>query len=345
MSRPRLISEILTVLFMLLVAIAAKQTRITYILFPELAALANEVLQRPGGKWAKVPWKLVATPTMTAAIGILISALLPYGVVPILIATGLSLVVIYLLKSAVAPAISAGVLAVALGVTSPLYPISVFCSLTILVLILLIWRQTKDGKGLLEHDLALLGRHLGNERRSAATAAMDSDLIAISDEDEDDQAIEILETRPRGKLWLLTLFVFTLIMGAAAQITGWRFLLFPPLIVMAYEMLGHPDTCPWAKSPFTFPIACTLSAAVGVGTLKLLGVGPTAVGLTLIGGILILRAFRLRMPPALAIGLIPFVIPSPSFRYALSVGIGSAALTLWFLLHASLVTRRTSLNT
>jgi hypothetical protein len=44
----------------------------------------------------------------------------------------------------------------------------------------------------------------------------------------------------------------------------------------------------------------------------------------------ILRAFKIHMPPALAIGMLAFVIKTPSFWYPKSVGIGTVALMVCF---------------
>jgi hypothetical protein len=52
--------------------------------------------------------------------------------------------------------------------------------------------------------------------------------------------------------------------------------------------------------------------------------------------IAILRAFKVHMPPALAVGLLPFVMTAPNMRYAISVGIGTVALTLCFCCRGSL---------
>jgi hypothetical protein len=50
------------------------------------------------------------------------------------------------------------------------------------------------------------------------------------------------------------------------------------------------------------------------------------------------------MPPALAVGVLPFVITAPDIWYPTSVGIGTVALTLCFLgrgyLRKSLITAR-----
>jgi hypothetical protein len=47
--------------------------------------------------------------------------------------------------------------------------------------------------------------------------------------------------------------VFLVIALALVQATGWRFLLFPPLVVIAFEMFVHAQACPWAQRPLPFP--------------------------------------------------------------------------------------------
>jgi len=295
-------AEVIAVLYIAGIAACANGFHLYFLLFPELGALAADVLIRPNGAWAREPWKLMVTPTVTAVVGIVIGRLLPYGVLGILIAMALSIGIIFVLRSSVAPAISAGILPLVLGVRSWLYPLSILFGLGILAAVLFLWKRSGPGKAL------MLG-HSGEA-----------------------EAIEILESEPRGKNWLMALFLFAGAVGAIAQVTGLRFILFPPLVVIAYEMFGHPHTCAWAKPPLLFPIACFLAAGVGVGFDQWLGVTPLAVAATLAVCIVIVRAFKLRMPPALSIGLLPFVMTSPTWTYAASVVVGSAALTAAFVL-------------
>ncbi|MDE2465314.1 MAG: HPP family protein [Alphaproteobacteria bacterium] len=295
-------AELLAVVYIAVISFSANRFHLFFLLFPELGALAADVLTRPNGAWAREPWKLVITPTATAVVGIVIGRQLPYGVFGILITIALSIGVIFLLRSSVAPAISAGVLPLVLDVKTWLYPLSILFGLCILAVVLFVWKRSGWSK-------TLLVRH------SVET-----------------EAIEVLESAPLGKKWLLALLIFTGVVGTIAQFTGLRFILFPPLVVMAYEMFAHPHTCAWAKPPFEFPIACFLAAGVGVALDRWLGVTPVAVAITLGICILVVRAFRLRMPPALSIGLLPFVMAAPTFIYVVSVGIGAAALTGAFVL-------------
>jgi hypothetical protein len=53
---------------------------------------------------------------------------------------------------------------------------------------------------------------------------------------------------------------FTLLAVLAVFLTGLRFLLYPPLVVMTYEMFSYPRACPWAQRPLHLPIACCLTA-------------------------------------------------------------------------------------
>ncbi|HVC91921.1 MAG TPA: HPP family protein [Acidobacteriaceae bacterium] len=302
-------AELLAVVYIAVIAFSANRFHLFFLLFPELGALAADVFVRPNGAWAREPWKLVVTPTATAVVGIVIGRQLPYGIFGILITIALSIGIIFILRSSVAPAISAGVLPLVLDVKSWLYPLSILFGLCILAAVLFFWKRSGWSKTL---------------------------LLVHSGENE---AIEVLEGAPHGNKWLLALFVFTGVVGAIAQITGLRFILFPPLIVMAYEMFAHPRTCAWAKPPFVFPIACILAASVGVALDRWLGVTPFAVAATLAICILIVRTFRLRMPPALSIGLLPFIMMYPTLMYAVSVGLGAAALTISFVLfHKTLVT-------
>lgn len=286
--------EIMAVGYMAVVAAAAGFTGLATLMFPELGALTHDVLARPWGKWARQPGRLVLTPVLTAVVGTIATRHLPYHVLTILLIVCVSLAIIRLLRSAIAPAISAGVLPLVLGVKSWLYPPGIAAGLVGLVGILLAWQ------------------------RFAAPPVEQPQKPDVDD---------ILESAPRGSGWIVALLAFVASAGLAAQLTGWRFILFPPLIVVAYEMFGHPDTCPWARRPLSLPLACGLTAVGGIVLVKLFGVGLVSAGLGMVLGIAVLRLFNVHMPPALAVGLIPLVISNPTWKYPISVTIGTLALT------------------
>jgi hypothetical protein len=97
------------------------------------------------------------------------------------------------------------------------------------------------------------------------------------------------------------------------------------------EMFAHVDVCPWAKRPISLALACTITAAVGSIAVLVLGVGPLSVTVALLTGIAALRAFSLHLPPALAIGLLPQVIPDPGWGFVIAVAAGTLVLTGTFL--------------
>lgn len=297
--RDRLLMEVVALVYIM---VAAQCHGWHYLFFPGLAALSHDVLTRPWGKWASQPGRLIVTPALGAAVGTLITRIFPYGVLAILLVVISCLLLLALLKSNIAPAIAAGVLPLFLGITSWLYPASIVVSLVVLVLILLPWQ-----------------RHC--RRKYPGLHASDAN------------ADDVLETLPSGNAWVLPFFGFLTLMAFCATASGLQLVLFPPLIVIAYEMFAHPTTCPWAGKPLALPTACFLTATAGWGAVSLFGSGGVAAGCGLVFGIIALRLLRLRMPPALAIGLLPLVINSPSIKYPISVAIGAGALTLTYQLY------------
>ena len=305
-TKPRFVGETAAIGFMTVVVWLAGFTGISYLLFPELAALTHEVLQRPNGKWASQPWKLVVTPTCTAVAGTLIGNWRPYGVFTVTLAVCAAIAVIRVLRSPVAPAISAGVLPIVFGVTSWRYPVCGLGTLCGLTLMLLAWKRMPISRLL-----------LGAGPTSGTLPANQS-------------------------VWVGSVLCFVVAIGFVAQATGLRFILFPPLIVMAYEMLGNPETCPWANKLVTFPLVSTVSAAVGIWAIRSLQSPTLAAAVVLVLVSITLRLTKLRLPPAFAIGLIPFVMRAPSELYPVSVAAGTCSLSVWFFSHQWLFSKRPS---
>ena len=301
----RLAAELITLVYIAAIAEIADATGAFYILFPELGALSHDVFTRPRGTWAEAPVLLAITPVITGAIGIFFTRALPYGYLSVLLTVGGAVAVILALKSPIAPAISAGLLPLVLGLKSWWYPPGVLLGTVLLAALSLPW------KSLTSVPLLPL------ERTS------------------EDIADDVVERIPGGYYWLFALMFFVVIGVVAAKWTGLRFILFPPLVVIGFEMFGHTATCPWAKRPLLLPIACFLTAAGGLLFWRLLGDRPSAAACAMGWGILVLRLFDLHVPPALAVALLPFVMTSPTVAYPLSVGIGTLLMTLWFLFYQS----------
>ena len=56
-----------------------------------------------------------------------------------------------------------------------------------------------------------------------------------------------------------------------------------------------------------------------------------AVVVTVAVSTLLLRFFRMHLPPALAVGLLPFVMTAPNGWYPVSVALGTSTLVAFFL--------------
>ncbi|WP_023873409.1 HPP family protein [Pandoraea pnomenusa] len=300
---PGFFGELLTALYMGAITWIAAATQVHYILFPELGALAHDVIKRPHGTWANAPGMLVFTPLLTGLAGTILVRSMGSGIVPILLATVAAILIIRVLRSPIAPAISAGVLPISLNITSWYYPASLLVGLVLLAAISLIWR------------------------RIVAPPPVPTPA---------DVADDMTEEAPRSYAWFPAFVVFLVGTAVLAEVTGWRLILFPPLIVIGFEMFAHSDVCPWARKPLLLPVAITLSALAGVALVTTFGDAPLAVIASTACGTLILRVFDLHVPPALAVGLLPFVIPAVDYKFAASVGIGTLSLTLLFLMWSKL---------
>lgn len=295
----RYAGDYLTTIYIAIIATIAYVTGAFYVMFPELGALSHDVLTRPRGTWARSPILLAITPVVAGVIGILFCRMLPYGVFSVLLTVGGAVIVIVLLKSPIAPSISAGLLPLVLGVKSWWYPPGIMLGTVLLAILSTLWRETKYAE-------------------------------AIELEPTRDAVDDTLEEVPPQYAWLIPLFAFVLVAVLAVKVTGLRFILFPPLVVIGFEMFGHPKTCPWAKRPLWLPLACFLTATGGFIIIHSLGVGPIAAALSIGWGILVLRGFDLHIPPALAVALLPMVMDKPTFAYPFSVLAGTTMLTLWF---------------
>ena len=299
-ARPEWVAEISTTLYIGLIALAAQASGYFYILFPELGALGHDILKRPRGAWARAPLMLVLTPLATAGVGTLITRHLPYGLTSVLLDVGFSVLAITGLRSPIAPAISAGLLPLTLGIHSLRYPPSLLIGTGILACIALL------------------------RARMTAPAAP---TVAPARDRVDDE----VEEAPVTLSWVPFFVVFIILAVVAGELTGWRLVLFPPLVVIGFEAFAHPAVCPWAARPLALGAACGLAATAGVLCVSFLGADPLGAMCSILAGILIVRALDLHVPPALAVGLLPFVMAHPSFRFPAAVVLGTAIETVVFL--------------
>ncbi len=307
---PRFLGGLIAVPFIALVAHTAVATGILLLLFPELGALSMDVFSRPGGLWARHPAHLAFTPALTAVLGLTVTRHLGYGFFSVGLVVAGSILILQVLKSPIAPAISAAVLPLALGIKSWWYPAAILLGTASLALASTLHRKSLGPEGI--------------ANRAQATDATD----------------DLMEATAGRYQWIVFFCVF---LGASlllVRVTGWRLILFPPAVVIGYEMFAHDRECPWARRPYLLPVACVLTATAGLGFTLWFGVGAGAAAASMVFGILVLQLMDLHIPPALAIGLLPLAMEAPDYRFPLSVALGMTLLTLIFLLHRKLALRR-----
>lgn len=286
-----------SVIFMGLIAWMTQLVGIEWLMFPELGALSHDIFKRPLGSWAKAPLLLVLTPVLTATVGTALSTFMNIFVLSVVISVVSSILIIRLLKSPIAPSISAGLLPLVLGAHSWWYPPCIFFGVT------------------------LLAAFSVFQSRFISTKIKTFKIIT----NETTKELEVMK-------WFPAFLITFIIIALLSQVTGIRFLLYPPLVVIGYELFSNPNHCPWLKRLWVIPLACVLSAAIGVTVVSWAGITISATVIVMALCITLLKFLKLHAPPILAIGLLPMIISSPSFTFVAAVFIGTTILTLSFLL-------------
>jgi hypothetical protein len=301
--------------YIAIIAEIACATGAVYVLFPELGALSHDVMTRPRGTWANAPVLLAATPVLTGVVGTVFTRSLPYGYLSVLLTVAGAIAVVLAMRSPVAPAISAGLLPLVLGVKSWWYPPAIALGTVLLATLSVPWKK---------YCAACM-----------VAAPVESD--EAREDLQNDIIDDLIETTPSGYAWLVVLMAFVAVAVFFVKLTGLRLVLFPPLVVIGFEMLGHTAICPWADKPMRLPVACFLTALGGFVSWHFLGVTPLAAAASMAWGIAVLRVCDLHVPPALAVALLPLVMDKPTIAYPFAVGIGTTLLSLWFLAYQRLL--------
>ncbi len=300
--------ELLALVFVGLSSQLALSSGIVYLLFPEMGALAYDTFKRPQGVWAKASASIFLATTLGALVGTLISRELPPGFVSFATCVVVSVGLLRLARSPMAPALSAAYLPVALHVQTWLYALSIAIVTGTLASLLVARRKLSGNK------------------------------TAHSPVDGADDVDDALEKVPRRHAWVAAFGVFLTLAYATSQVTRLPLVLFPPLIVIAYEMFAHAEVCPWAHRPLTLPVACIAGASVGAVSVLWLGIGPMSTLASLTAAIVVMRTLRLHMPPVLGISLLPQVFPQPGWTFILAIAIGTIVLSAFFLAVRPLLT-------
>ncbi|MFM0334355.1 HPP family protein [Paraburkholderia strydomiana] len=295
----------LSIVLLAAVAKAALVTGAFYVLFPELAALSYDVFTRPSGAWARSPVMLATTPALTAAMGTAVTQVMTYGLWSVAITIAGAILIIGLLRSPIMPSISAAFLPLVFGITSWWYPLSIAAVMTLLALVSTIYGRVLASDG----------------HRHAPSPA------AVVQADDIGPAAGFRTWTP-----VLGFIACLLLAYALATVTGLRLVLFPPFVMIAFEIFIHGDFRPWAKRPLTLPPVCAITAGVGLAMVLAFGPGPLSVAISLAAGVLTLRALRLHFPPALAVSLLPQIMTHADWRFVLAVALGTSTLAGVFLL-------------
>jgi hypothetical protein len=262
-----------------------------FLLFPELGPLAANVLSRPNGRWASSPWQLVGVPTAAAMCGLWIRNHVATESLALLLAVLAARLLLSLLRSSLAPALSAAALPVILGIHSWAYPVQIAIGLIGLNAVLAVLRRRQREQGDID-------------------SPVDADVAAEPG-------------------WQRPWWIYLALMLGLVQLTGWRVLLLPPMIVISHERFSEPGNCPWQGRAWQLPLACGIAAGVGVLAAKLLKPHMAlGIGMSLGLNLLLMQRLRMWLPPLLAAGLLPFLIPDADSRYVLGITVSAAVLAL-----------------
>lgn len=316
--------------YLALITALARWSGFDLLLFPELAALTTVVISTPDHRWARSPRLLVVTPLLTGAVGVLLASWLGYGPLVVALVVAVSLLLIRSLRSSVMPALSAGLLPLALGLQSWLYPLALLPGTLGLALLLTLRRRRRRGP--LPADPA----------PAAASSPPHASVPAGPTGSGAPQAVPPSATTefPPLRLWLAPLLLFLAGALLLVRLLGSPLVLYPPLLVLAWETLARPEHCPWRGRLGALLAVTVVAALIGLGLVRWLGPVPLATLLAVLMVALLLDRLRLTCPPAFAVALLPFVIHSPATDFPLHVLAGTAWLVVVSALTAALRHRR-----
>src|ERR1700740_2570956 len=182
----RLGGELIALVYIAIIAEIACATGAVYVLFPELGALSHDVMTRPRGTWANAPLLLAITPVLTGVVGIVFTRSLPYGYLSVLLTVSGAITVVLAMRSPVAPAISAGLLPLVLGVKSWWYPPAIALGTVLLATLSVPWKKYCAAR--------------------MVAAPVESD--EAREDLQNDIIDDLIETTPSGYAWLVVLMAF-----------------------------------------------------------------------------------------------------------------------------------------
>jgi hypothetical protein len=144
---------------------------------------------------------------------------------------------------------------------------------------------------------------------------------------------------PPARRWLPPLLLFLAGALPLTRLLGSHLVLYPPLLVIAWETLAHGVQAPWRRRYAALLTATVAAAVVGLVLARSLGPVPLAAFLAVLLTALLLDRLRLPCPPAFAVALLPLVLPRPPLTYPLLVLVGGGWLVLVAWLSAAGIVR------
>jgi len=315
--------------YLSLITAVARASGFDLLLFPELAALTTVVVGTPHHPWARSPRLLVLTPLLTGAVGVALASTLAYGPLSVGLVVTISLLLIRALRSSVMPALSAGLLPLALGLQSWHYPVSLLPG-TLGLALLESLRQRRRSP--LTPESTPAGARTPPQSIDPAAQAAPLALRAVLPS----AASEF----PPLRRWLAPLVLFLAGALLLVRLLGSPLVFYPPLLVLAWETLARPEHCPWRGRLLAVLAATGSAALIGLLLVRWLGPVPLATLLAVLLVALLLDRLRLTCPPAFAVALLPFVVHSPSADFPLHVLAGTGWLVVVAVVTAALRRRR-----
>uniref|UniRef100_I2PYG4 HPP family n=1 Tax=Desulfovibrio sp. U5L TaxID=596152 RepID=I2PYG4_9BACT len=299
--------ECLTMLLVVCMVALGEYADIRDIIFPEIAALAFGAWVMEERPWPGAAWTLWLSPTLGAATGVLLLRAAPFSIVALVgIAFAFVLLELKLFRSAMSPSFSAAILPIIAHIDSWTYPAAV-CVMTAAI---------------------ALVSHAG-DRKKARTGD-----VSLRPAGRPAHASLAREWRHYGKL-----LFFILLVALFSTTWGGLYMMAPPLIV-AFVELAHPEGALRQKSMPRLLLllsACALAGTAWMAVVVRLFSGPLwlAAGLSVATAFAVARRLNLSSPPALALALLPTILPEPVlYLYPLHILVGSAIFIVlgqvWF---------------
>ena len=291
----KLIPDAVTVMFVTLMVAAAELSGEREIIFPEITALAIGYIVAEKRSWHVNSTRIVVLITLCAISGVLIVRSRFAGILPeILIAFAVCQLIFMYSGTTFAPFVSAVILPIMMQTESFVYPTAAFV-LTLIIVAL--------------HTLFL-----------KCGIRSDEDYVPKRLNSKTDYIDAVLRVISVG------------IVGAVAFMSGYRFVIAPPLLV-AFTEFSRPGNKARNK-PFKTIAVVTLCAVIGAVCRYFINISlgmPLAVAAAVAAVLLlaVIHKSRMFMPPAGAITILAMIIPETAvmtFPVQILCGVGSFML-------------------